>query len=275
MIERDHPCLSVCRQAELVGLSRSTVYYQPRSRPEDLELMRRIDEQYTRTPFYGSRRMTHALRAQGHRVNRKRVQRLLRQMGLEAVYAQPHLSQAAPGQTIYPYLLRNVEITRTQQVWSADITYVHLRQGWVYVVVVMDWFSRYVLAYEVSTSLDSGFCQSALRQALQQGKPEIFNTDQGVQFTAAEFTSILKEQGIRISMDGRGRALDNVFTERLWRSLKYEEVYLHEYVSVQEARQGIFAYFTFYNRHRPHQTLNYSTPESVHFSLNQATQVAA
>ncbi|MDI6794839.1 MAG: IS3 family transposase [bacterium] len=270
MVDKEHPCISITRQAELLGISRSTLYYQPKIDQQDLQLMQLIDEQYTKTPFYGSRRIAKELTRQGHHVNRKRVQRLMRLMGLEAIYPRPSLSKPHPDHIIYPYLLRGVKITRPNQVWSADITYIRLRQGWVYLVAVMDWYSRYVFSWELSTSLESDFCVKALEKALVLGKPDIFNTDQGAQFTSGDFTGTLKAQGIQISMDGRGRAIDNIFTERLWRSLKYEEVYLHEYVSVKEARQGIAKYFTFYNQQRLHQSLNYSTPKEVYFPFTQS-----
>jgi putative transposase len=259
----------------LLGISRSTVYYRPRINPEDLELMRLIDEIYTEHPFYGARKVRHQLQQRGRHVGRHRVRRLMRLMGLKAVYPKPNLSQRHPDHVIYPYLLRNVVIDRPNQVWSTDITYIRLQQGWVYVVAVMDWYSRYILSWEMSTTLDGGFCLSALNKALQRGTPEIFNTDQGSQFTADDFTSVLKGRSIQISMDGRGRALDNVFTERLWRSLKYEEVYLHDYASVAEARQAIANYFEFYNRRRPHQSLGYQTPETVYLNFNQPARQAA
>lgn len=226
--------------------------------------MRLLDEQYTRTPFYGVERMTAWLRGQGYEINRKRVRRLLRTMGLEAVYPKPRLSDPQAGHRIYPYLLRNVEVDRVNQVWSIDITYIRLWQGFVYLVAVMDWYSRYVLAWEVSVSLESSFCVSSLDWALRQSQPEIFNSDQGSQFTSEVKTSRLRARGISISMDGRGRALDNIFVERLWRSVKYEEVYLKDYRSVMEAIQGLRAYFEFYNSERLHQSLNYQTPEAVY-----------
>lgn len=230
--------------------------------------MRLLDEQYTRTPFYGIRRMTAWLRSQGAAVNHKRVRRLLRLMGLEAIYQRPRLSVAMPGHRLYPYLLRGVRVERVNQVWSSDITYVRLRDGFVYLVAVLDWFSRYVLSWEVSVTLDSEFCVSALRQALALGAPEVFNSDQGAQFTSAVFTECLLARGIRISMDGRGRALDNIFVERLWRSVKYEEVYLHDYEGVPEAIAGLGRYFGFYNKERLHQALGYRTPAAV---FNQVT----
>lgn len=226
--------------------------------------MRLLDAQYTATPFYGSRRMTAWLRSQGYAVNRKRVTRLMRQMGIEAIYTKPHLSQPLAGHKIYPYLLRGVKIERVNHVWSADITYIRLHQGFIYLVAVIDWWSRYVLSWAVSITLDSAFCLEALETALRRGRPEIFNTDQGAQFTSCAFTERLRQGEIQISMDGRGRALDNVFVERLWRSVKYEEVYLREYNTVREARQGLQRYFGFYNDERLHQALGYRTPAAVY-----------
>jgi putative transposase len=265
LIEPAHLQLSIRRQCVLLGLARSTLYDQPLGeRAENLQLMRLLDEQYTATPFYGVRRMTAWLRGQGYVVNRKRVARLLHRMGLEALYPKPRLSQPAAGHTIYPYLLRGVTVERVNQVWSADITYIRLQAGFVYLVAVMDWFSRYVLSWALSITLDLSFCVEALEQALGQGCPEIFNTDQGVQFTSQAFTARLKQGGIRISMDGRGRALDNVFVERLWRTVKQEEVYVHDYQSVQDARQGLVRYFVFYNEERLHQALGYRPPAAVY-----------
>lgn len=226
--------------------------------------MRLLDEQYTRTPFYGVLKMTAWLRENGHPVNCKRVRRLLRLMGLEAIYPKPRLSIALPSHQIYPYLLRGVKVTRVNQVWSADITYVRLLGGFVYLVAVIDWYSRYVLSWEVSTTMESEFCVSALNQSLQVAKPEIFNTDQGSQFTSCAFTGILKEREIAISMDGRGRALDNIFVERLWRSVKYEDVYIRDYETAPQAIAGLGRYFKFYNRERLHQALDYKTPEAVY-----------
>jgi putative transposase len=273
MVEPGHLRISVRRQCELLGLSRAALYYEPRPEStENLRLMRLLDEQYTRTPYYGIRRMAAWLRTQGYQVNHKRVQRLLRLMGLEAIYPKPHLSRLGAGQQIYPYLLRGVNIERVNQVWSTDITYIRLLHGFVYLVAILDWFSRYVLAWEISVTLDNEFCISALERALAHGQPEIFNSDQGVQFTSAAFTERLKVRGIRISMDGRGRALDNIFVERLWRTLKYEEVYLHDYRSVPEAIHGLGRYFAFYNSERLHQALNYQTPEAVHRQLAKARE---
>ena len=264
MIEPHHLQLSIRRQCEVVGLHRSTLYYQPAGESAfNLNLMRLIDEQYLKTPFYGWPRMTAYLHRQGYQVNHKRVQRLMQKMDLQAIY--PHrTSVAAQGHKVYPYLLRNQTITRPNQVWSADITYIPMLRGFMYLVATIDWYSRYVLAWQLSNTLDGLFCLDALDLALAQGKPDIFNTDQGAQFTALAFTSQLEAAGIRISMDGRGRALDNVFVERLWRSVKYEHVYLYEYASVPELEKGLEQYFTFYNHERPHQSLSYQTPEEVH-----------
>jgi putative transposase len=226
--------------------------------------MRLLDAQYTAPPFYGTRRMTAWLRSQGYAVNRKRVTRLRRQMGMEAIDTKPQLSQPGVGHQIYPYLLRGVKIERVNHVWSADITSIRLQQGFIYVVAVIDWWSRYVLSWAVSVTLDGYFCLEALERALRGGRPEIFNTDQGAQFTSRAFTERLKQGEIQISMDGRGRALDNVFVERLWRSVQYEEVYLREYNTVREARQGLGRYFGFYNEERLHQALGYRTPAAVY-----------
>lgn len=256
LIDADHHHLSVRRQCQLLGLSRSSLYYQASvEKDENLCLMRLLDEQYTRTPFYGILRMTAWLQRQGYEVNHKRVQRLLRKMGLAAIYPKPCTTMAKAGHKIYPYLLRGTKIVRVNQVWSTDITYIRLRQGFIYLVAIIDWYSRYVLSWEVSISLESDFCVAALARALEIASPEIFNSDQGVQFTSKDFTGWLNEREIRISMDGRGRALDNIFVERLWRSVKYEEVYLKDYANVLEARTGLGNYFTFYNQERLHQSL--------------------
>jgi putative transposase len=257
--------LSIVRQCQLLGLARATWYYEPQGESEqNLRLLGLLDEQYTRTPFYGVPRMTEWLRTQGERVNEKRVRRLLRKLGLEAVYQKPRLSEPAAGQRIFPYLLRNVAITRVNQVWSSDITYIRLPPGFVYLVAIIDWFSRYVLSWEVSITLESNFCLAALDWALQVGRPEIFNSDQGSQFTSKEFTGRLLDQEILISMDGRGRALDNIFVERLWRTVKYEDVYLKEYRTVEALLQGLAAYFAFYNEVRLHEALDYKTPAEVY-----------
>jgi putative transposase len=260
-----HPLLSIRRQCELIGLNRSSWYYEPASESaENLRLMRLIDEQYTRAPFYGWPRMTAYLRQQGCPVNHKRVQRLMQLMGLQAIYPKPRTSFGCPGHRIYPYLLRGVPVTHPNQVWSADITYLPMWRGFMYLVAILDWFSRYVVTWQLSNTLDGLFCREALHTALQQGRPEIFNTDQGVQFTATEFTQALEQADVRISMDGRGRALDNIFVERLWRTVKYENVYLMEYATVPDLAAGLSAYFRFYNYERLHQSLGYRTPASVH-----------
>jgi putative transposase len=270
LVEPHHEQLSVVRQCELLGVARSSWYYRSKhaggQSEEKLELMHLLDDEYTRTPFYGIRRMTAWLRQEGHAVNHKRVGRLLRLMGLEAIYPKPRLSlPGATGATAqrYPYLLRDLVIDRPNQVWSTDITYVRMRRGFLYLVAILDWYSRYVLAWEVSNTLDTAFCLEALERALAQGQPTIFNSDQGGQFTSQAFTRRLETAGIQISWDGRGRALDNVFVERLWRSVKYEEVELHDYETVGEAVAGLGRYFRFYNRERPHQALAYRTPAQV------------
>ncbi len=263
MVERPGP-LSLSRQCQLLGLNRAALYYQAAQVDAyELELMALIDRQYLRTPFYGSRRMTAWLQAQGHAVNRKRVQRLMQRMGLAAIYQRPRTSRPAPAHRIYPYLLRGLRIERVHQVWAADITYIPMARGFLYLVAVMDWVSRYVLAWRLSNLLDASFCIEALEEALRQRRPEIFNTDQGSQFTDDGFTGVLRAHGVAISMDGRGRFADNIFVERLWRSLKYEEVYLKAYDNVAQARQGIAAYFEFYNHQRPHQALGYRAPRQL------------
>jgi putative transposase len=265
LIEAEHAKLSVRRQCELLGLNRSSLYYEPAAEtPENLALMRRMDEQYTKYPFYGSRRMTAWLVHQGEEVNRKRVQRLMRVMGLEAIYPKPRLSVAGRGHRIYPYLLRNVRIERVDQVWSTDITYIGMTKGFMYLAAVIDWYSRYVIAWRLSNTLDGSFCVEMLEEALSQGRPEVFNTDQGVQFTAAAFTGKLETAGVAVSMDGRGRCLDNVFVERLWRSVKQEHIYLWCCTEVPELQQGLGRYFGFYNEERPHQSLAYRTPAQVY-----------
>ncbi len=265
MIEAGHPARSVRRQCELLGLNRSSLYYEPAGESdENLRLMRLIDEQYTARPFYGSRRMTEWLVQQGEEVNRKRVRRLMRVMGLEAIYPKPRLSLAGKGHKVYPYLLRGVAIERPDQVWSTDITYVPMASGFMYLAAVIDWYSRYVLAWRLSNTLDGSFCLEMLEEALGSGKPEVFNTDQGVQFTAAAFTSRLEGAGVAVSMDGRGRALDNVFVERLWRTVKYEDIYIRSYETVPELHRGLHRYFGFYNDERLHQSLGYRTPAAVY-----------
>lgn len=269
MIEPIHRVIPVRRQCELLGLSPSTLYYQPCG--EDVfnqRLMRLIDEQYLRTPFYGVQQMrlhlNRLLASEDLKVNAKRVRRLMRLMGLEAIYPKPRMTQKHPENKVYPYLLKDLAIDRPDRVWCTDITYVPMHRGWVYLVAVMDWFSRYVLSWEVSVTLDAWFCVSALERALSMGTPEVFNSDQGSQFTSAVFTGVLREARIAISMDGRGRVYDNIFVERLWRSVKYEEVYLHDYQTPSEAVAGLGRYFAFYNHERPHQAFGGLTPAEVY-----------
>jgi putative transposase len=265
LIESNHPAISVRRQCELIGLNRSSLYYQPVGESEEnLHLMRLIDVQYTKTPFYGWPRMTAYLQRQGYAVNHKRVQRLMRLMGLQAIYPKPKTSLSAQEHKVYPYLLRGLEITHSNQVWCSDITYIPMRQGFMYLVAVIDWFSRAVLAWQLSNTLDGQFCLTALQQALQSGTPEIFNTDQGVQFTAQPFTACLTAAGVQISMDGRGRFFDNIFIERLWRTVKYEHIYLMDYAVIAELTAGLTRYFSFYNHERLHQSLGYRTPMAVY-----------
>jgi len=262
LVQRDHPQASVRLQCRLLGVCRSGLYYQPRQLdPEQLALMRRIDELYTAHPFYGSRQMSRHLRREGYPGGRDKVRRLMRRMGLETVYCRPRTSQPEPGHRVYPYLLRNLAIERPQQVWCADITYIPLQGGFVYLVAVMDWFSRAVLSWELSNTLDTEFCLLAVEAALEQfGAPEIFNSDQGSQFTAEAFTGCLQQAGVRVSMDGRGRWMDNVFIERLWRSLKYEAVYLQELADGFAARATVSEWLAFYNHVRPHSALGGRTP---------------
>ncbi len=259
--------LSIRRQCELLAVSRSGWYYEPEpADAEELALMRRIDELHLAYPFYGSRKIGRELRSEGRIVNRKHVQRLMQRMGLVALVPKPpSTSEPAPEHVRYPYLMRGLTVSRANQAWAADITYIPMAHGFLYLVAIMDWYSRRVLAWRLSNTLESSFCVEALEEALSRyPAPEIFNTDQGAQFTAAAFTGVLRAHGIRISMDGKGRCLDNVFVERLWRSLKYEEVYLHAYADAREARTAIGGYFTFYNEHRPHQALGYQTPAAFY-----------
>jgi len=265
LVDSGHPEISIRRQCELLGVNRSSWYYRPvEESAEDLQLMRLIDEQYTRTPFFGTRRMSEWLARKGYEVNRKRVARLMTKLGLAAVYPKPKLSQAGEGHRIYPYLLRDVEVTRVNQVWSTDITYIRMAGGYHYLAAVMDWYSRFVLSWTLSATMEMEFCLRALEMALRWGKPEIFNSDQGAQFTSERFTRELTQRAIAVSMDGRGRCLDNIFIERLWRSLKYEEVYLRDYETAGEAKASIGRYFRFYNHERAHQSLSYRTPAEVY-----------
>jgi len=268
MINTQDTRLSISAQCCLLDVPRSSFYYRPKETPaEDERLMRFIDEQYLATPFYGSRRMTRELRLAGFPVNRKRVRRLMAQMGICAVYPRPRTSKPHPEHRVYPYLLRDLVIDRPGQVWCADVTYIPMRRGFMYLVAVMDWHSRRVLSYRLSNTLDADFCVEALCEALDRhGAPEIFNTDQGSQFTSTQFTSALKEHDVRISMDGRGRYLDNIFIERLWWSLKYECVYLHEYADAHELLRGITHWFDFYNTKRGHSALDGRTPDDAYFT---------
>lgn len=265
LVEPNVHHLSIVHQCKLLDLNRSTYYLAPAvESDENLRLMRRIDEQYLKTPFYGSRRMTAVLERAGESVNRKRVQRLMRLMGLEGLFPGRRTSIAEPGAKAYPYLLRDRTLTRIDEVWSSDITYVPMRHGFMYLTAVIDWYSRYVLSWRLSNTLDGGFCLEALDEALSRGKPEIFNTDQGSQFTSREYTGRLEDAGVAVSRDGRGRALDNVFVERLWRSVKYEDIYLNDYEQTKELETGLTTYFRFYDEDRPHQSLDYRTPGEVY-----------
>lgn len=266
MIERDHPSISLARQAELLGMARSSIYYVPHRSPKDIRLTRLIDEIYLEFPCYGVRRMRAALARHGEEVGKDRVRSLMREMGLVALGPQPTTSRAHPEHKIYPYLLRGVRIERVNQVWSTDITYIRMKRGWLYLVAIMDWFSRYVLSWKLSITLEVDFCLDALHLALTKATPEIFNSDQGAQFTSLAFTGILEAQQIRISMDGRGRVYDNIFIERLWRSVKQEEVYVHDYDSVKMATTRIDDYFERYNSRRLHQALDYATPAEIYYA---------
>jgi putative transposase len=258
--------MSISDQCRILGVSRSGYYYEPVGESEEnLALMRRIDELYMDNPSWGSRQMRNRLRLEGHKLNRKRIQRLMRLMGIEALYPKKNLSRPHPGHKVYPYLLRGLAIDKPDRVWCADITYIRLKHGFVYLVAVMDWYSRKVLSWELSNTMDEWFCVNALETAIRQfGKPEIFNTDQGSQFTGHAFTGVLQDADVRISMDGKGRALDNVVIERFWRSLKYEEVYLKEYESMTECREGIANYIRKYNSFRPHSSVGMVTPDMAY-----------
>jgi putative transposase len=268
LIEPGYSVIPIYRQCELLGLSRSGYYYRPQeSSPLNLHLMSLMDEQYTKMPFYGVEKMTEWLRREGFMVNHKRVRRLLRLMGLEAIYPKKRLSIPAEIYKKYPYLLRDLAIEWPDQVWCADITYIIMMHGFLYLVAIMDWYSRCVLSWRLSNTLDAGFCVDALDEALRKGRPEIFNTDQGVQFTSTEFTGRLETAGVRISMDGRGRVFDNIMIERLWRSVKQEEVYIKSYETVRDARDGLARYFQLYNTERLHEALGYRTPHEVYFEV--------
>jgi len=262
-----HPQISLRRQCELMGLNRASYYYQPVGESDlNLELMHKIDQIYTEMPFYGWPRMTAQLKREGDDINHKRVRRLMQKMGLQALYPRAKVKKSGEEHRIYPYLLRDMPIKRVNQVWSTDITYIRLKKGFMYLTAIIDWYSRYVISWELSNSLDGHFCRLALERALEPAQPEIFNTDQGVQFTATAFTDILEQAQIKISMDGRGRALDNIFVERLWRSVKYEHIYLNDYCTVLDLISGLTYYFDFYNHRRLHQSLLYLTPAEVHFA---------
>jgi putative transposase len=277
MIEADHPRLSIARQCALVSIARSTFYREPA--PEtavNLDLMRRIDEQFLETPWYGSRQMTRHLRREGHAVGRKRVRRLMGKMGLAAIYQRPRTTVPHPEHRIYPYLLRDLTVDQPNQVWCADITYIPMRRGFLYLVAIMDWASRKVLSWRVSNTMDVEFCREALNEALARfGRPGIFNTDQGSQFTSPRFTEVLAAAAIRISMDGRGRWMDNVFIERLWRSLKYECVYLHAFETGSALRAGLTRWIGYYNARRPHSGLSGRTPDEAHATGDGETKLAA
>jgi putative transposase len=267
MIETHHPPLSLTQQCARLGLARSSFYYAPVPEcAENLRRMRRLDELYTARPFYGSRRMVATLEREGWELNRKRVQRLMRQMGLEAIYARRALSAGSSPEARFPYLLRGVAITRPNQVWGVDLTYLRLVGGYLYVVALLDWYSRYVLAWELSNSLEVGFCVRALQRALRRGAPEIHNSDQGAQFTSAEYVAAVQASGAQVSWDGRGRVYDNIFVERLWRSVKYEYLYLQEQSDARQLTKGLSEYWRFYNEERPHQALSHRTPAEVYRS---------
>jgi len=276
MIDWNNDQLSVVKQCKIINVPRSSMYYRESSESnENIDYMDMIDEEYTKHPFLGYRKMTGFLWRKGHHVNEKRIRRLMGVLGLEAIYPKKKTSVPDIAHHKYPYLLKDFVIERPNQVWSTDITYIKLDKGFVYLTAVIDWYSRYVLSWRLSNTLDSRFCIEALNEALTKGKPEIFNTDQGSQFTSIDFTGILQKEGIKISMDGKGRALDNIFVERLWRSVKYEEVYLNAYVTVDDAYNGLEKYFEYYNNERPHQSLDYMTPEGVHNNLVDREQKSA
>lgn len=276
MIDRTHD-LPVARQCRILNLARSTAYYAPQpTPPEDLALMRRIDELHLEHPFAGSRMLRDLLRLEGRLIGRKHVRTLMKRMGIEALYRKPNTSRRHPAHPIYPYLLRDLKIDRSNQVWATDITYIPMRRGFVYLVAVIDWYSRRVLSWRVSNTMSTDFCLDAVREAIaRHGTPEIFNTDQGSQFTSGDFTQLLKEHGIRISMDGKGCWRDNVFVERLWKSVKYEEVYLKAYDSVPAAKASLGAYLSFFNTRRPHQSLDGKTPDAIYFAGLPQEKIAA
>ena len=270
LVNENYKQLSVSRQCKLLDMPRSTYYYKPAEEDElNLLLMTIIDEIYTKYPFYGSLKICESLKRQGHKINIKRIKRLMKIMRITAIYPAPNTSMRNKEHKIYPYLLRDLEIMSPNQVWAADITYIRMKKGFMYLMAIIDWYSRYVIAWELSNTLDSGFCKEALLRALKTGKPDIFNNDQGVQFTENNFTGILESKNIQISMDSVGRALDNVFVERLWRSLKYEDIYLKDYESVKDLLKGLEIYFWFFNNERPHQSLGYNTPSQIYFGAKR------
>lgn len=264
-VEPENSNVSITRQCDILGLCRSSYYYKPAAEsPLNLELMRIIDEQYIRTPFYGVPRMTHLLCNMGYSIGHKRIERLMRKMGIQAIYPKKNLSKANADHKKFPYLLKGLDINRPDQVWATDITYIRMKSGFMYLVAIMDWYSRYVISWRLSNSLNTSFCIEALEEALSKRKPEIFNSDQGSQFTSNDFVSVLQNRNIKISMDGRGRAMDNIMIERLWRSVKYEEVYLKDYQFVKDVFRGISWYFKFYNNERIHQSLGYQPPATLY-----------
>ena len=267
LVEPENKIISISRQCSWINLLRSSWYYHPdNNRDEELRIMNQIDRIYTRYPFYGVPRMTAELRRQGEIINHKRVERLMHLMGIEALMPRRNLSRRNKDHVVYPYLLKDVQVTGTNQVWSSDITYIPIHISFMYLVAIIDWFSRYILSWEISNTLDVHFCLSALDKALRRGKPEIFNTDQGSQFTSKDFSEAVLNNQIKLSMDSKGRALDNIFIERFWKSLKYEDIYLNDYQSVPELIAGIKNYFSFYNNDRVHQSLNYKTPSQIYFA---------
>jgi len=264
MLDKKDPRYSLRTQCEIFGINRSGLYYKPLPvSDETLKIMRLLDEEHTKHPFYGVKKMTKFLREKGYKIGKDKVRTLLRSMGLEAIYPKPNTSIPNKQHKIYPYLLKDIEITRPNQVWSADITYIRLNEGFVYLVAIIDWYSRYVLSWQLSNSLEAAFCVDALEEALKKGKPEIFNTDQGCQFTSTAFTDVLEKEKISISMDAKGKVFDNIFTERLWRTVKYEDIYIKGYQSIPEVQLGLAEYFDFYNNERYHQSLDYQTPREV------------
>jgi putative transposase len=270
LLEKNHPEISVVRQTQLLEISRSTAYYQPVVDPANDMLMKMIDEIYTDCPFYGSRRMKAILKRKGYPIGRDRVCRLMQEMGIVAIYPKRRTTFPEANNKKYPYLLKDLKIRRPDHVWSTDITYIRLQRGFVYLVAILDWYSRYVLSFRISLTLEEEFCIEALKESLERSIPKIFNSDQGSQFTGNSFTGLLESRKVQISMDSKGRAYDNIFTERLWRSVKYEEVYLKNYVTPIEAHESLKKYFNFYNHERPHQSLNYQTPAEIYFKKKRA-----